>query len=205
MVRSPFQSWRSLVESRVARFDTDQVYLRLACRKQSAYLRRILVAQRRAEPSRIAQHIWIMPFGRTAMTHYAAFDMASALATLPVIANSDCAPLEGGTDPAFGTVQWRTLFCADKTATSGMVMGIAEFGAFGTLLPHRHGPAEIYFGLSGSGHVTIDGAEHSITPGTAIFIPQEAEHGTVAGPEGLRFLYVFPKDRFAEVDYRFTP
>ena len=52
--------------------------------------------------------------------------------------------------------------------------------------------------------VTIDGVAHEIAPGVAIFIPAEAEHGTIAGEEGLRFLYGFPKDRFADVDYRFT-
>ena len=139
------------------------------------------------------------------MTETAQFDLtAAALAALPVVTNANHAPLEGGEDPAFGSVKWRTLFCADKTATSGMVMGIAEFGAEGTLLPHRHGPAEIYFGLEGTGIVTIDGIAHELSPGTALYIPQEAEHGTVAGENGLRFLYVFGRDRFAEVDYRFS-
>ncbi len=85
-----------------------------------------------------------------------------------------------------------------------MVVGVAEFGAEGTLLPHRHGAAEIYFGLTGSGTVTIEGTPHPIGPGTALFIPGEALHGTVAGPEGLQFLYVFPRDRFSEIDYRFA-
>lgn len=140
------------------------------------------------------------------MTTTLLHDMLStvALSGIPVVANADHAPLEGGEDPAFGTVRWRTLFCADRTATAGMVMGIAEFGSFGTLLPHRHGPAEMYFGLGGAGIVTIDGTAHEIAPNVALFIPADAEHGTVAGAEGLRFLYVFPRDRFSEVEYRFS-
>ena len=110
----------------------------------------------------------------------------AALMTLAVAANAQETPLEGGEDPAFGTVRWRTLFSGDRTPTRGMVLGIAEFGPFGTLLPHRHGPAEIYFGLSGAGVVTIDGVPHPL------------------GPEGLRFLYVFPRDSFADVEYRFS-
>ena len=86
----------------------------------------------------------------------------------------------------------------------GMVMGVAEFGPEGTLLPHRHSPAEVYFGLEGAGVVTIDGVAHALTPGMALYIPEDAEHDTVAGPEGLRFLYVFPRDRFADVEYRFS-
>ena len=129
--------------------------------------------------------------------------LAYLMGALPVIANADHAPLEGGEDPAFGSLRWRTLFSADRTATSGMVAGIAEFGPFGTLNPHRHAPAEIYFGLSGRGIVTVGGAAHEIGPGTALFIPEDLEHGTVAGEEGLRFFYVFPRDRFSDVEYRY--
>ncbi len=114
-------------------------------------------------------------------------------------------PLEGGDDPAFGSVRWRTLFCADRTQTAGAVMGVAEFAPGGTLLPHRHAPAELYFGLAGSATVTVDGVAQPMRTGTALYIPGDAEHGTVAGPEGFRLLYVFPRDRFSEVEYRFSP
>ena len=113
-------------------------------------------------------------------------------------------PLEGGLDPAFGTVRWRTLFCADRTATSDMVLGVAEFGPGESLEPHRHGPSEFYFCTAGNGIVTVDGVPHMLEPGAALFIPGDAEHGTVAGPAGLTFVYGFPCDRFAEVDYRFS-
>ncbi|MBD3677780.1 MAG: cupin domain-containing protein [Rhodobacteraceae bacterium] len=112
--------------------------------------------------------------------------------------------LEGGTDPAFGTVQWRTLISGDRTPSTGLVLGVAEFGAYGTLLPHRHAPEEFYFCLSGDGVVTIEGTPHPITPGVAIYIPAEAEHGVVAGTEGLTFVYGFARNSFGEVDYRFS-
>ncbi|SFD73254.1 cupin domain-containing protein [Roseivivax sediminis] len=131
-------------------------------------------------------------------------EMAAWAAALPVVANADHAPLEGGEDPAFGTVRWRTLFSADRTDTAAMTLGVAEFGAEGTLRPHRHTPAEFYFGLAGSGVVTIDGVAHAIGSGVALFIPGDAEHDVVAGPDGLRFLYGFPRDRFSDVEYRFT-
>ena len=126
------------------------------------------------------------------------------MSTLPAVINAESLALEGGSDPVFGTCRWRRLFCADRTGTTGLIAGVAEFGPNDTLNPHRHGPAEIYFGLSGSGTVTIDGVAHAIAPGVAVYIPQEAEHGTVAGPDGLRFFYVFARDRFSEVDYRFS-
>ena len=128
-----------------------------------------------------------------------------AMAALPVRVDLATLPLEGGEDPAFGTVRWRTLFCADRTATGGVVMGIAEFAPGGTLLPHRHSPAEVYFGLEGAAVVTVDGVPQAMGPGVALFIPGDAEHGTVAGAEGFRMLYVFPRDRFSEVEYRFSP
>ncbi|SMX44113.1 cupin domain-containing protein [Actibacterium lipolyticum] len=111
---------------------------------------------------------------------------------------------EGGTDPAFGTVMWRTLICADRTPSAGMVLGVAEFGPYGTLLPHRHAPAEFYLGLTGNGTVTVDGVAHLIAPGVAIYLDGDAEHGVVAGPEGLSFAYGFPTNRFADVAYRFS-
>ncbi|WP_425070120.1 cupin domain-containing protein [Roseibium sp.] len=112
--------------------------------------------------------------------------------------------LEGGFDPVFGTVQWRTLICANKTPSSGLVFGVATFGARGSLNPHRHAPAEFYFGLSGSGVVTIEGEDIAIVAGTAIFIPPNARHGVVAGDDGLVFAYGFPSDTFAAIGYDFS-
>ncbi|SHI85439.1 cupin domain-containing protein [Wenxinia saemankumensis] len=135
-------------------------------------------------------------------------DAASLMQALPAamacIANADHLPLEGGEDPAFGSVRWRTLFSADRTPTADFVLGVAEFGPAGTLAAHRHDPAEFYFGLSGSGIVTIDGIPHAIGPGIALFVPAGAEHATLAGGDGLRFLYGFARDRFSDVVYRFS-
>ncbi len=111
---------------------------------------------------------------------------------------------EGGHSEGFGTVTWKTLFCADRTPNTGMVVGIAEFGPHATLEPHRHDPAEIYVCTAGSGTVTIDGVCHALTPGVALYLPPEAEHGTVAGPDGLTFTYIFPRERFSDVVYRFS-
>ncbi|EKE45179.1 hypothetical protein OCGS_0874 [Oceaniovalibus guishaninsula JLT2003] len=113
-------------------------------------------------------------------------------------------PDKGG-DPAFGSVLWRTLVSADRTPSAGMVAGMAILGPGGTLNAHRHSPPEIYFGIEGNGVVLIDGARHLISSGVAVYIPGDAEHSAVAGQGGLRFFYVFPADRFDEVDYRFSP
>ena len=112
-------------------------------------------------------------------------------------------PVEGG-DPTYGTVTWRTLINGTPDVLREFVLGIAEFGPHGTLLPHRHDPAEFYLGIEGSGVVTIDGVDHEIAPGVALYIPGNAEHGVVAGPEGLRFSYGFAEPSFGGITYRFS-
>lgn len=118
--------------------------------------------------------------------------------------NAAHVPLEGGVDPSFGSVRWRTLINGDDSAPKEFVLGVAEFEAHGTLEPHRHSPAEFYFGLSGSGIVTIEGVAHEISAGVALYIPADAEHGVVAGPEGLRFSYGFAEPQFGAITYRFS-
>lgn len=113
-------------------------------------------------------------------------------------------PDEWFDNPARGSVTWRTLVDGSRTPTSGMVAGIASFGPGGTLEPHRHAHPELYFGLEGAGTVTVDGTTHRIAPGVAVYLPSDAEHATVAGDEGLKFLYFFAADRFDEIEYRFS-
>lgn len=122
----------------------------------------------------------------------------------PLVVDAAQAPLNGGTDPAYGEVRWRTLINSSSENSRDMVLGIAEFEPQGRLLPHRHDPAEFYFGLEGSGVVTIDGTPHEIRPGVAIYVPAGAEHGTQAGDEGLRFAYGFAEPSFEQIDYRFS-
>ncbi len=111
--------------------------------------------------------------------------------------------VEGGEDPVFGNVEWRTLICANKTPSNGLVFGVASFPCHGRLNPHRHEPAEFYYGLTGSGTVTIDSEDLPIGPGIAVFIPANAVHGVVAGEDGLCMAYGFPTDKFENVAYEF--
>ncbi|MCV0428955.1 MAG: cupin domain-containing protein [Roseibium sp.] len=112
--------------------------------------------------------------------------------------------VEGGTDPVFGTVEWKTLICANKTPSSGLVFGVANFPPNGCLNPHRHAPAEFYFGLAGSGTVTINGETLRIEPGVAIYVPPNAEHGVNADAAGLSMAYGFPSDTFGAIAYEFA-
>ena len=113
-------------------------------------------------------------------------------------------PLEGGQDPAVGTVTWRTMISNDRTPSRDLILGIADFSPHGTLNPHRHEPPEFYLGLEGDGVVTIDGVPHPIAKNQAIYIPSNAEHGVVAGSSGLSMAYGFAKGAFSDIEYLFS-
>ncbi|MDG1377861.1 MAG: cupin domain-containing protein [Yoonia sp.] len=143
----------------------------------------------------------------------ALIDATADTFTLPEAANDtpagfltivDDQPIEGGFDPAFGNVTWQTLISGDKTASTGVVLGVATFPAHGVLHLHRHTPPEFYFCLSGSGVVTIDGQPLHFAPGSAIFVPANAEHGVRAGADGLKLVYGFGEDAFSTIEYRFS-
>lgn len=124
----------------------------------------------------------------------------------PVIVHEQDCALEGWADRQAGRVRWRTLLSADRTASDSLTLGVAELepGEAVDFRPHRHAQAEAYYILSGEGTVVIDGAEHPVRPGTAVFIPGNAAHGALnTGSALLRLLYVFPADSFAEIEYLF--
>jgi quercetin dioxygenase-like cupin family protein len=122
-----------------------------------------------------------------------------------VVITTDGQTLDGWDDPVKGRVSWRTLFSGDKTPTNALTAGVAELQPGGWLGLHRHTPPEIYYVLEGRGTVTLDGAEHDVAAGAAVFIPGDCEHGIRNdGASPLRFLYAFAVDSFGEVEYRFS-
>ena len=112
---------------------------------------------------------------------------------------------DGWDDPVKGRIGWRTLFSGDATPTNALTAGLAEVEPNGWLGLHRHTPAEVYYVIEGTGVVTIEGMDHNVSAGTALFIPGDAEHGVRnPGTAPLRFVYVFPSDSFGEIEYRFS-
>ena len=121
------------------------------------------------------------------------------------VVNESSLLLEGWDDPARGTCLWRTMISADVAQTDTFSTGIAYFEPGQTLAPHRHFHPEVYFVLEGELEVTIDGTKHCVTPNTTIFIPGNAEHGTLnASSKSARIFYCFAADRFSDVKYQFS-
>lgn len=100
------------------------------------------------------------------------------------------------------------MFSQPNTPTDSLCAGIAVCPpGGGRLCRHRRAQAEVYYVISGSGVVSIDGREYAVEAGSSVFIPEDAEHGisNLGGPgEELRFFYVFPTGGFADVVYRFS-
>lgn len=109
-------------------------------------------------------------------------------------------------EPEKGNATWHTLLSAPATASTSLSAGIAVCPANGCLALHRHKQAEIYYILSGTGELEVDGKRQRVAKDMTIWIPGNAEHGVFCGDgEQLRWFYVFPEGRFEDVVYRFTP
>jgi oxalate decarboxylase/phosphoglucose isomerase-like protein (cupin superfamily) len=95
------------------------------------------------------------------------------------------------------------LISGDRTPSDQITLGVADFPPHGTLNVHRHEPAEFYFGLTGEGTVFVNGASFRIAQGIAVFIPGNADHGVLAGHQGLSIAYGFARRAFDGVIYEF--
>ncbi|NEY89138.1 cupin domain-containing protein [Rhodobacteraceae bacterium KMS-5] len=107
-------------------------------------------------------------------------------------------------DPAKGTLSWQSLFSRGETATDSLTCGVATIRPGEHFAAHRHAQAEVYFGLEGRGIVVIDAQPHELSPGVALFIPGNAEHGIPEAHETLRWFYTFAADSFDDITYRFS-
>jgi mannose-6-phosphate isomerase-like protein (cupin superfamily) len=107
-------------------------------------------------------------------------------------------------DPVRGRLGFVTFFSGDSTATRELTTGLATVPAGGWLGLHRHAAAETYFVLDGEGIVTLRGMDHSVGPGSAVFIPGDSQHGVRnTGSEPLRVFYAFAAHAMADITYHF--
>ena len=124
----------------------------------------------------------------------------------PVIRRVGDVPQHEWSSATRGNVRWWELIGGDTMPTSELVVGIAEVpvGVGKPPRGHTHAPAEVYYIISGSGEVFVDGTTYPISSGDAVWIPPNAEHVAYnVGNEPLRLIYVFAKDRFSDIIYCF--
>ncbi len=123
----------------------------------------------------------------------------------PQVRDSSQVESEVWDDPVRGDVSFRVLSSADRTPTSSLYTGLTELAPGGWLGLHRHTQAEVYHLVAGSGVVVLDGVEHPVVAGSAVFIPGDAEHGIRnTGATTLRFVYAFATDAIDDVVHRFS-
>ena len=125
----------------------------------------------------------------------------------PTIIQAGSVPWETWRDPALAErspVRWKDLIGRERGASQAMSLGIAEIPPGATLARHRHAAPEIYYLLSGTGNVEVDGIDYPVAAGVAVFIPGGAPHAfSNTGASTITFVYVFPVDAFADLVYAF--
>ena len=99
-------------------------------------------------------------------------------------------------------VRWKFLIDADFTKSSGLSLGFAEIVPGGDLILHYHSPAEIYVITDGKGTLNKSGELEEIKKGDVVYIAENEKHGLKNnGKVPLKFYWIFPTDRFSEVEY----
>ena len=99
-------------------------------------------------------------------------------------------------------VRWKFLIDADFSGSSGLSLGFAEIAPGGDLTLHYHSPAEIYVITDGAGILNKSGNLEEIKKGDVVYIEGNTKHGLKNnGKETLKFYWIFPTNRFSEVEY----
>ena len=102
-------------------------------------------------------------------------------------------------------VRWKFLIDADFDGSSGLSLGFAEITPGGDLTLHYHSPPEIYVVTNGTGILNKSGELETIKKGGVVYIAGNEEHALKNnGKETLEFYWIFPTDRFSEVEYFYS-
>ena len=99
-------------------------------------------------------------------------------------------------------VRWKFLIDSDLDGSSGLSLGLAKIAPGGDLTLHYHSPAEIYVVTNGTETLNKSGELETIKKGDVVYIAGNAEHTLKNNEkETLKFYWIFPTDRFSEVEY----
>jgi mannose-6-phosphate isomerase-like protein (cupin superfamily) len=127
----------------------------------------------------------------------------------PAVVDEAALDWEGWSDPGTlagrSAARWKILITGERTASRGLVTGIAQLAPGAQLQPHHHEPEETYYIVSGQGEMEIDDDTTAVGPGCAIYIPANARHALrCTGSEPLFFVFAFARDRFDQIKYHFV-
>ena len=99
-------------------------------------------------------------------------------------------------------LRWKLLIDKDLNGSTGLSLGYAEMAPGGDLTLHYHSPDEIYVITSGEGILNKSGKLEKIKKGDVVYIGGNEKHALKNdGKETLKFYWIFPTDRFSEVEY----
>ena len=99
-------------------------------------------------------------------------------------------------------VRWKFLIDKDFDGSSGLSLGYAEIAPGGNLTLHYHSPDEIYVITNGEGILNKSGDLEKIKKGDVVYIGKNEKHALKNdGKKTLEFYWIFPTDRFSEVEY----
>ena len=109
---------------------------------------------------------------------------------------------EWTTTDKYPGVRWKFLIDADFTGSTGLSLGLAEIAPGGDLILHYHLPAEIYVVTNGKGTLNKSGELEEKKKGDVVYIGVNDKHALKNnGNETLEFYWIFPTDRFSDVEY----
>ena len=99
-------------------------------------------------------------------------------------------------------LRWKLLIDKDLNGSTGLSLGYAEMAPGGDLTLHYHSPDEIYVITNGKGILNKSGKLETIKKGDVVYIGRNEKHALKNdGKETLTFSWIFPTDRFSEVEY----
>ena len=123
----------------------------------------------------------------------------------PVVLHEQDVDAESWEDSTRGALSFRTLFGGPDSRIGQFTAGVADLEPGQWLGQHSHEQPEIYYMIQGEVLLQLEGAEHPLRAGSAVFIPGGATHGVRnVGSTRARFFYTLAADSFDEVEYVFA-
>lgn len=123
----------------------------------------------------------------------------------PVVLHDQDVDAESWDDATRGVLSFRTVFGGPDSRVGQFTAGVADLEPGQWLGLHSHEQAEIYYVFQGEVLLQLEGAEHPLRAGSAVFIPGGATHGVRnVGSTPARFFYTLAAGSFDEVEYVFA-